>query len=113
MKAEAVIDSIVKKLVETIDPKAIILFGSLAKGKNHENSDIDLLIVWDEEKGLNNTQRRIKLRKLLGFVEVPIDILTCTSEELKEAMKDDKSFTANIVKEGKVIYGRLNPKVSC
>ena len=37
----------------------------------------------------------------------PVDIITCTSEELEKALQDKNSFTSNIVKEGEVIYGRL------
>ncbi|MDI3531232.1 MAG: uncharacterized protein PWP60_1081, partial [Candidatus Atribacteria bacterium] len=38
---------IVKLLIEKYQPEKIILFGSLAEGRIHEWSDIDLLIIKD------------------------------------------------------------------
>ncbi|HHW57824.1 nucleotidyltransferase domain-containing protein [Thermoanaerobacter uzonensis] len=107
-EAENIINEIKEKLIDTINPKAIILFGSTAKNDNDENSDIDLLIIWDGVEDLNNVQRRIKLREIIGFVNKPLDILTYTSDELKQVIKDDRSFTATIIKEGKIIYGGFN-----
>ena len=96
------------KLVETINPKSIVLFGSLARNEDREDSDIDLLIVWDEQKDLPNIKRRVIIRKIIGVVERPLDILTCTTEELKKALDDRNSFTSRIISEGEVIYGRFN-----
>lgn len=96
------------KLIETINPKSIVLFGSLARNEEREDSDIDLLIVWDEQRDLPNVKRRIIIRKIIGVVEIPLDILTCTTEELEKALDDKNSFTSRIVSEGEVIYGGFN-----
>lgn len=84
------------------------MFGSLAKGLEHEDSDIDLLIIWDENKELPNAKRRIMLRKIIGFIESPLDILTCSSDEFAKALEDENSFTSRIVREGELIYGGFN-----
>lgn len=46
----------IKKVVAEIAPqynlKKVTLFGSRATGKNHENSDIDLIVDFPEETGL-------------------------------------------------------------
>ena len=96
------------RLIENINPKSIVLFGSLANGNEHEDSDIDLLVVWDEKAELTNVKRRIILRKIIGIVESPLDILTCTTDELNKALEDKNSFTSQIVTEGELIYGRFN-----
>ena len=104
----SIINEIQKKIVAEINPESIILFGSVAKGIDREDSDIDLLVVWDEEKDLPNIKRRILLRKIIGIIESPIDIITCTTDELKVALQDENTFTSQIIKEGEVLYDRLS-----
>ena len=103
-----IVEDIKLKLLANINPKTIILFGSVARGIDEEHSDIDLLIVWDEYKESPNIIRRLMIRKALGITEVPIDIITCSSEELGLAVEDEYSFTSQVLKEGKVIYDRFN-----
>lgn len=103
-----VVEDIKTKLLTNIQPKSIILFGSVARGTDSLDSDIDLLVVWDEQKDIPNIKRRIMLRQIIGITESPLDILTCTSDELKIALSDEQSFTSHIIKEGEVLYGGLH-----
>ncbi|MDI3509150.1 MAG: uncharacterized protein PWP48_1981 [Clostridiales bacterium] len=103
-----IIEEIKERLIERINPESIILFGSTARGTDVLDSDIDILVVWDEGSNLPNIQRRIKLRDAIGYVDVPVDLLTCTRDELKAALSDSNSFTSAILKEGKIIYGRFD-----
>ena len=96
------------RLLAEINPRAVILFGSVARGVDHDDSDLDLLIVWDEKPDLSHFRRRIYLRKVIGLVDIPVDLLTCTSSELSQAILDEASFTARILKEGEIIYGGLD-----
>lgn len=107
MSNEEIINEVTQRITAQICPESIILFGSLARGEDREDSDIDLLIVWDEEGTLSNRERRLKLRRLIGTIDKPLDLLTCTSTELKRALTEPNSFTAQIVKEGRLVYGRL------
>ncbi|MBZ4644639.1 MAG: uncharacterized protein PWP07_2397 [Epulopiscium sp.] len=102
------INEIKERLLSQISPISILLFGSIAKGKDTDDSDIDLLVVWDEQKDLPNVKRRIMLRKLIGIIDSPVDILTCNLSELENALAEQNSFTAQIVKEGELLYGRLD-----
>lgn len=103
-----VVEDIKTKLLTNIQPKSIILFGSVARGTDSLDSDIDLLVVWDELKDIPNIKRRIMLRQIIGITERPLDILTCTSDELKIALRDEQSFTSHIIKEGEFLYGGLH-----
>ena len=90
-------------LEKEIAPQLVVLFGSVAKGKVYRDSDLDLLVVWDGVEHLTNRERRIRLRKIIGETQVPIDLLTCTSEEFKKALEDPHSFTNIIMAEGIVL----------
>ena len=45
-----IIERYIKVILENYKVKAIILFGSYAKGTNHKNSDIDIAIITDDIK---------------------------------------------------------------
>jgi len=104
---QRIIDNIKSRLLAAIHPEAILLFGSGARGEVCEDSDIDLLVVWDERLDISNIKRQILLRKLIGSVERPVDLLTCSTEELNDSLFKAHPFTKEIIEEGVVLYGRL------
>jgi predicted nucleotidyltransferase len=105
---QRIVESIKSKLLAEIHPEAILLFGSGARGELREDSDIDLLVVWDERPDISNIKRQILLRKLIGAVDRPVDILTCSTKELNDSLCKAHPFTKEILKEGVVLYGRLH-----
>ncbi|TCL75139.1 hypothetical protein EDC14_100370 [Hydrogenispora ethanolica] len=108
MGKEEIVCELTRRITTQIRPRTIILFGSVAKGLDNPESDLDLLVVWDEEKTLSNRERSLKLRRLIGMIDNPLDLMTCTTEELRKALAEPNSFTSQIVKEGRVVYGRLD-----
>jgi len=42
---EEILDELVRRLVEAVHPKRIILFGSTARGRIRAHSDLDVLVV--------------------------------------------------------------------
>ena len=79
--AKRVIDGeimdIVNKYVEVIlahyEVKAIILFGSYAKGTNHEDSDIDIAIITDDLKCTDAFDEQLNLKKLRRNIDYRIE----------------------------------------
>lgn len=53
--------------------KAIILFGSYAKGTNHEDSDIDIAIITDDLKHGDRIDEEIYLTKLRRNIDYRIE----------------------------------------
>jgi len=97
------LDEELKRLVPEIiklDVEKVILFGSLAKGKIHKASDIDLIIVKRTEKRfldrLDEFYSRLNPR-------VGVDIFVYTPEEFAE-MKDHNPFLKKAIEEGVIIY---------
>ncbi len=41
----AVLDEIIRRIVEAVDPDQVILFGSAARDDMGPNSDVDLLVI--------------------------------------------------------------------
>ncbi len=98
-------DSIIEKAKE-YGVLAVILFGSRAKGKEREESDIDICVIAETDK-----KRRLAATLCAEIEsELPIDVLVYTPSEWEECIKDETSFASVILKEGKVLYGQ--PKIS-
>lgn len=80
----------------------VLLFGSRAKGKERETSDIDICIVAD-------TQNKRRLAACISAEidsDLPIDILIYTMSEWNECLKDKTSFAFKIMNEGRILYGQ-------
>lgn len=93
----------VQVLTEHGDPEQIILFGSLARGRIHNWSDIDLLIVEDTDKPF--LQRLRSVRRLLR-PQVGTDILVYTPEEFERMCGERPFFQDEILTKGVVVYER-------
>ena len=92
------------------DPYRIILFGSHAKGTATENSDIDMVVILDNDDVANTyTERQKKklyINKLVRDInyKVALDILVYSREEYKIVKNHGNYFIDEIEKTGKVVY---------
>lgn len=93
-------ESIVKSLM-SVNPMKVILFGSHAYGVPHKDSDIDLLVILDTDKGFH--QRVQSIRPLLPAGKA-IDLIVLTPKEYQKA-KLTNPLVQEIESRGKVIYG--------
>ena len=48
---DAILDRMIRTIVDEVDPEQVILFGSRARGDARSDSDIDLLIIESEPFG--------------------------------------------------------------
>ncbi len=100
----ALLDRIVRTIVERFDPRRIILFGSRARGDADRESDIDLFIEMESEK--SPPERALDVISLFGLRKWSMDVFVCTPQEV-ERLKDVNGTLVSIVEaEGKVIYER-------
>jgi predicted nucleotidyltransferase len=96
------IEGIVLRIVETIHPEKIILFGSRARGDVRPGSDIDLLVIADSTQP--RYRRSAPLYGALSDILVSMDILVYTPEEVEEWSGVRQAFVTTAVREGKVLY---------
>lgn len=85
------------RVVDFMQPKMVILYGSYAKGTAHEGSDIDIAVICDSigDDFLKKSQQLFKLRRDIDSRIEPI---------LLEQGNDKSGFCEEILKTGKVIY---------
>ncbi|MDR0695062.1 MAG: nucleotidyltransferase domain-containing protein [Prevotellaceae bacterium] len=107
------IDKILNDLIlsfKASDPYKIVLFGSHANGHATENSDIDLMVVLDNNHIAKTYEERLNkklyIRKLVREInyKVALDILVYSKEELRMIKESGNYFIDEIEKTGKIIY---------
>lgn len=97
-----VIESLVQKIVEAVNPLKIILFGSYAQDNPNPESDIDVLVVMPEGVHCRRTAQLL-YRQIRGL-GIPFDILVSTPSILEEHKDNIGLIYRTVLKEGKEIY---------
>lgn len=97
---EKLINKVVEKLKKLDRIQAIILYGSYAREESDPRSDIDLLIVIDSENPNEYLETVIKSISAL-------DKEGKISPRLTNLKDYDVSFFQNVIREGKVLWGKL------
>jgi len=95
------IENYIRVLIKNkINPEKIILYGSFAKGKTHQYSDIDIAVISDQF-GKDEIEELMKLARLTIDVSDRIEAIPLTNDNLKLKYH---SLIGEIKKYGKVIY---------
>lgn len=101
---EAALDAVVARLVAALDPYAIWLFGSRARGDAKPGSDFDLLVVAKPDGCFGSNDYRKVLRPVHD-TWVGCDVIPCSKADFDEAASLHTSFVASVMREGKLLYG--------
>ena len=102
------VDQLIARIAERIGreykPQKVILFGSYARGKPTEDSDIDLFIVKDTDARM--VDRFVEVKQLIydPQLRIPVSPLVYTPEELEKRLDMGDDFVKEVMSEGKVLY---------
>jgi predicted nucleotidyltransferase len=96
---------VVKRIVDTVNPLKIILFGSYAYGEPKRGSDIDILVVMRNDIKSRREIASEIYGSLCGIL-IPKDIVVATLDDINNWKNVPHAFITKIVKKGKVIYER-------
>jgi len=107
MITEQQIQEVQRIVVTEVNPERVYLFGSLARGQHHKDSDMDLLVVVSEE--LNDELRiqvMMNLRKSTYIPKLmfPKDFLVYSKKEFEELKSDKYSFLFHVLKDARPLY---------
>ena len=96
----AAIRRFARRIAESFQPDKIILFGSYAYGKPHEESDVDLLVIMRTRNAIDQAIRiKTAFKRLFS-----LDLIVRTPWQIERGLKDDNWFLREIIENGKVLY---------
>lgn len=97
----ALLDRIIRRIVEVAQPEKVILFGSAARGEMGPNSDLDFLVI-------KSCPRRravaMALYEAVGGLGYAVDIIVATPEDIERYGKSPALVYEPALREGKVVY---------
>jgi predicted nucleotidyltransferase len=95
---------VVRRVIRNYRPEKIILFGSLASGRTHQWSDIDLVVI---KKTRRRFIDRLKDALLAAQPKEGLDVLVYTPDEVESMELNGNPFWLHEIKDkGQVLYQR-------
>lgn len=98
-----VLEEIVQRLVASLQPLEIYLFGSHAEGTPHRHSDVDLLVVVSDDAGDRHALATRGDAALWGLL-VPVDIVVFHRGEMDKWRSVRHSLPGTVARHGKLVY---------
>jgi uncharacterized protein len=103
----SIIAEITRRLVASLKPEEIILFGSYAWGTPHQHSDLDLcIIVPDNIPDFDRIEWGVQAINAVDDLMVDVDVLIKTKTDVETFKTVPASLTRKIVEQGKLLYGQ-------
>jgi len=99
---QAVLDEIIRRIVEVAQPEKIIMFGSAARGEMGPHSDVDLLVIKPNVVHRGRLAGEIYMN-LFGVGQA-VDIIVVTPEDIERYGESIGLVYRPALREGKVIY---------
>jgi uncharacterized protein len=101
---DGLIRDIVRRIVDTVQPERVILFGSQSRGDSRPNSDFDVQVIRRSDEP--RYRRSIPLYVVLADLPVEVAVMDYTPEEVDEWSAVAQAFVTTAVREGTTIYER-------
>jgi predicted nucleotidyltransferase len=99
------VPDVVEQIVDRFDPLRILLFGSVARGEDGPDSDIDLLVVLPELRDKRETMIELLRAAAIG---PPVDVIPTDPDEIKRRGELLGTVLRPALREGKVVYERAD-----
>jgi predicted nucleotidyltransferase len=97
-------------IAEHFQPERILLFGSYATGKAHQDSDVDLMVIMPYDQPQYKHRRTRAAAKISRFIRDvlgywgALDVMVRSPQEFEERLKLEDLFIRGILKTGKTLY---------
>ncbi|ASJ04953.1 MULTISPECIES: nucleotidyltransferase domain-containing protein [Thermococcus] len=92
----------VEAVKKALNPKLILLYGSVARGTFGLGSDVDVLVVAEDLP--RNPNERLKLLYDLDRTRAPIDAKAYTPGEIRKMLLRGHPLILDALSDGKVLY---------
>lgn len=104
--------------LQPLHPEKVILFGSYAYGEPGKDSDIDLLVVTDDDFMPCSFQEKMQVRlrvsnAMLDFrLRHATDLIVHTKPMHRRFLELDSMFAREVLKKGVVLYERTDDRLA-
>lgn len=98
-----ILEPVIDRLVDGLQPERIYLFGSQASGQASQDSDFDLMVIVPES-ALPRHRREAISYDLLWGLTTPVDLIVLTREEFNRTSQVKTSLAAQVKAHGQVLY---------
>lgn len=102
MITQATLDDAVRRIVDAVHPRSVVLFGSVARGEADERSDLDLLIVIGSEAERRDIHSR--LHRCMRGSGAAADFVVATEADLRAYGEEPSLVYYHALREGREIY---------
>ncbi len=96
------LNEVTRRIVASVKPQRVLLFGSAARGRMNQNSDFDMLVVMREPVHRRQTAQKI-YRNLRG-AGIAVDIVVATEKDLEKYGRRAGTILKSALQEGRVVY---------
>ena len=101
MLDQKVLDTIIARIVDVVEPERIILFGSAAQGGADRHSDVDLLIIKD---GGDPLDFMAQIYSRLFGVGTAVDAIVVSPEDVERFRDSHALVIKPALQHGTVVY---------
>jgi uncharacterized protein len=102
---KAALGEAVKTIAQSIPARAIYLFGSYARGEQRPESDIDLLVVVDDETEQPPRRLASEAYASLAGTKLPVEIKVVRQGDFRRRSSWISSVERAVQTEGQLLYG--------
>ena len=99
------VEAVVQRLIEVAHPQKIILFGSYVRGEVNRDSDLDVLVVTDDDIE-NPHAESARLRRSVRGISMPMDILVVPASEYERLRHRWDLIYHEATENGRIVYER-------
>ena len=97
-----ILDELVRRIREVVEPLRIVLFGSAARGEMGPDSDLDVLVVVPDGTHRRKTMERLYLN--LYGLGVAKDLVVATASDIERHRDNWSLVYYDALREGKELY---------
>ena len=103
-KLAKIADEVTRRILETVQPQRVLLFGSSVHGKFTKDSDLDVLVI--VRGPVHRRHLAQKINRNLHGIEMPVDIVVATEEDVAQYGDKFGTILRPALMEGQVLYAR-------